>query len=140
MVDPEVADLIGTNTPYYVDKFNHMKLQGKLTSWNWAAFFFGPIWMIYRKMYLYGGIGAGVAFVLPSLGNVGAVLSLAGYIALGVLGNHLYMNHLEGVVTQARMMAQPQKNQLLLQKKDVNTAAAILTAVGCGLLSALLGI
>ena len=37
---------------YYVKAFKRLDETGKNT-WNWAAFFFGPAWMAYRKMYLY---------------------------------------------------------------------------------------
>lgn len=36
----------------YVKAFKRLDETGKHT-WNWAAFFFGELWMAYRKMYLY---------------------------------------------------------------------------------------
>ncbi|GHT92779.1 hypothetical protein FACS1894122_07040 [Alphaproteobacteria bacterium] len=36
---------------YYMEEFHKID-EGKLTSWNWSAFFFGPAWFMYRKMYL----------------------------------------------------------------------------------------
>lgn len=47
-------DAIGdTNVNYYVDKFEDFDQQGPglKISWNWAAFFGGGAWALYRKMY-----------------------------------------------------------------------------------------
>ena len=38
---------------YYEKAFDRLEKTGKHT-WNWAAFFGGITWMLYRKMYLYG--------------------------------------------------------------------------------------
>ena len=43
------------NEQYYIDAFEKLDAVGKNT-WNWAAFFFGPSWMAYRKMYAYSFI------------------------------------------------------------------------------------
>lgn len=38
------------NSAYYQDVFHKIN-EGKVFTWNWAAFFFGYIWFAYRKMY-----------------------------------------------------------------------------------------
>ena len=35
---------------YYIKQFD--KIDRKELSWNWAAFFFGPLWLMYRKSYV----------------------------------------------------------------------------------------
>lgn len=50
----------------YIGK-NYNKITGK--SFNWSAFFFGSLYVLYRKMYLYG-------FILMIFTNVIAIFSL----------------------------------------------------------------
>ncbi|WP_457638579.1 DUF2628 domain-containing protein, partial [Persephonella sp.] len=45
---------IGKNADYHIEKFKKFEETGGALSWNWAAFFLGIVWMLYRKMYLYG--------------------------------------------------------------------------------------
>ena len=40
----------------YIPKFYKLEKKGKKVSWNWAAFFFGPYWFFYRKLYAVGSI------------------------------------------------------------------------------------
>jgi Protein of unknown function (DUF2628) len=37
---------------YYIPTFQTQKLAKRRIGWNWPAFFFGPIWFAYRKLYL----------------------------------------------------------------------------------------
>mgnify|MGYP001068156792 CR=1 FL=1 len=46
------------NEEYYIKSFQQMD-EGKKFFWNWAAFFLGPIWCAYRKMY-----STAIAFIL----------------------------------------------------------------------------
>lgn len=46
----DVACVVRTNTHRFIPKF----LQNKKISWNWGAFFFGPYYLFYRKMYKQG--------------------------------------------------------------------------------------
>ena len=41
-----------------------MKGQGRIASWNWAAFFFSPFWFFYRKLYKAGAIFLTISVVL----------------------------------------------------------------------------
>ncbi len=41
-----------TTKNYYLQAFHKIETQDKNT-WNWAAFFLGQTWMLFRKMYLY---------------------------------------------------------------------------------------
>ncbi len=51
----EVNLFIQRNQKFYEEKFKKMNDTGKSASWNWAAFFLGIYWMIYRKMYFKAG-------------------------------------------------------------------------------------
>lgn len=48
----DVAGVIKTNIPKFIDKFK----SGKKFSWNWAGFIFGPYYLFFRKMYKEGSI------------------------------------------------------------------------------------
>lgn len=46
----DIVTTVKTNTNRFVDKFR----KNKKLSWNWGAFFFGPLYLFYRKMYKEG--------------------------------------------------------------------------------------
>ncbi|MGN1122700.1 MAG: RING finger protein [Eubacterium sp.] len=48
----DIAAVIRTNARRFIEKFK----SGKRTSWNWGAFFFGPFYLFFRKMYKEGVI------------------------------------------------------------------------------------
>jgi len=51
----ELAAVVGNNAPYYMDRFRRTN-QNKTCGWNWAACLLGPLWMLYRKQYVAGGL------------------------------------------------------------------------------------
>jgi hypothetical protein len=138
-IDPILQRLIGTKAEYYLPKFQVMKSQNKITSWNWPAFLVTPYWMIYRKMYGYGFAALGAAFLIALFDSYFLfLLSLAGYIVLGIFANNIYMKHLEGIAEQARFMTEPYKSQFIVKNSGVNTAATVLTLLGYALLIGIL--
>ncbi len=61
----EYGKLVQKNIHKYIPKFMMLeKTNGKI-SINWAAFFFGPFWLFYRKMYKYGAVALLILSVLP---------------------------------------------------------------------------
>ncbi len=52
----DVAAIVGNGADYYIPRFRQISGKGKNTHWNWAAFFFGPLWLLYRKMYSAGAL------------------------------------------------------------------------------------
>ena len=50
---------VQTKLDYFIPKFVEFEARGKKVSWNWAAFFFAPYWLAYRKM-----LGFGIFIVL----------------------------------------------------------------------------
>lgn len=140
-VAPEIRQLVGDKAAYYIPRFQQMKRQGKQTSWNWAAFLVAPYWMIYRKMYAYGGAVLGAGFLLSLLGTgFATLLSLAGYIALGIFGNGIYLKFLEGKADRARTMSQPMRADFLAQNSGTNLTATVLTVIGYLLFSVIIAI
>lgn len=46
----DVSQVIGSNVRYYLPRF----ASKKGLNWNWGAFFFGPLYYFFRKMYMQG--------------------------------------------------------------------------------------
>lgn len=46
----DASQVIGSNVKYYLPRF----IKGKGLNWNWGAFFFGPLYYFFRKMYMQG--------------------------------------------------------------------------------------
>lgn len=46
----DASQVIGTNVRYYLPRF----IKKKGLNWNWGAFFFGPLYYFFRKMYMQG--------------------------------------------------------------------------------------
>ena len=124
--------LIGEKTEYYLPRFEKMETLNSFTSWNWCAFLFGPLWMLYRKMYAYGI----VLFVLNELlGFVAGGLSLLVSIGIGIVGNYLYMKDINNRTDKALDM-QPEEREAFIQKNSgtswipVIVIAAVSVALG----------
>lgn len=48
----KLETIVGSNSNYYVPIFRDMQSTGKRLRWNWAGFFFGNLWFLYRKIWL----------------------------------------------------------------------------------------
>ena len=51
----DLAAVVGSRQEYYLSRFRRIA-SGSSGGWNWSAFLLGPYWMLYRKMYLSGGL------------------------------------------------------------------------------------
>ncbi len=130
-IDSDVVALIGTKQEYYIPKFQEMKSQNKKNTWNWVAFFFLPYWFMYRKMYGYGFASLGVAFFITLLNApILSLLSLGGYITMGIFANYIYMQWLEKQASQVKTMNEPFRSQHIMKNGGVSSTALILTIVG----------
>jgi hypothetical protein len=104
---------------YYLSVMSSLS-SGKKFRWNWGAFVGGPLWLAYRKMYLYSSIC--LTLIIPSLIMITASSNNAGLstkleqdvihamsaasitlvlflqllfsIFLGFFGNNLYYRHI----------------------------------------------
>ena len=138
-VDADVQQLVGTKTEYYISKFQMMKSQGKSSSWNWAAFWATPYWMMYRKMYGYAAAVLATDIIISLIGSTFLLLlAFGGYITFGILGNSIYMKYLEGKANQAKAMNEPYKSQFIASNGGVNTTATVLAIIGRALLVGIL--
>ena len=48
----DVASVIAVNSVKFIPKFR----RNKMLNWNWSAFFFGPYYLFFRKMYVQGAV------------------------------------------------------------------------------------
>lgn len=61
----EYGRVVKKNIHKYIPRFIITDKTGRKVSWNWAAFLFGPVWLLYRKMYKYGIIALLLTTILP---------------------------------------------------------------------------
>ncbi len=52
----DLAATVHVNAAYYLPRFRQMAQSGSKLSWNWAAFVFAPLWLLYRKHYAAGAV------------------------------------------------------------------------------------
>lgn len=138
-IDNDVVTMIGPKQEYYIPKFQQMKSQNGKTSWNWAAFFFAPYWFMYRKMYGYGFAALGVTLLVNLINMpIIALLSLGGYITVGLFADHIYMQWIEKKTNELKTMNEPFRTQFIQKNSGVNSAALVLTIVGWAVLIGLI--
>lgn len=54
----DVSQVVGVNLKYYLPRF----ITNKKLNWNWGAFFFGPLYYFFRKMYMQGFLFLALSF------------------------------------------------------------------------------
>ena len=122
--DPQRSDLyeaiIGTErTDYYLKRFASFDEQGGgfYPSWNWAAFFFSAIWVLYRKLYglfwlLLLIFFLGLSAIDRSFEILGIVVYVACLIGLGAYANAFYYRRTKEIIAEAHA-EQPDPQKLL---------------------------
>lgn len=65
----DVAKMVGVNQAYYMPTFKKFEESGSELKWNWAAFFFGPYWLLFRKCNLIGGLTFCVTLLLSAVSS-----------------------------------------------------------------------
>ena len=130
--------MVQTNQQYYMPKFQEMKQQNKMISWNWCAFLFGAGWMFYRKMYVIGAAMMLFNLIAGFLGSLGSILIIGGWVASGLLGNWAYMFHLEKVLEKTANTPEQEKHRNLF--RGSSWLAAIGIPIAFAVLFAILGL
>lgn len=106
--------------------------------WNWAAFFLGVFWFIYRKMYLYAaaylGIGIVLTVVQARLGiseGFSNVISIVLGVGAGMLANNLYKTHVDKNIAETLSIVKGDEIIPVLKAKGgTNLIASLICAVG----------
>jgi membrane associated rhomboid family serine protease len=77
---------------YYLNRLNDIHEGNRVFSFNWAAAIFGPIWFVYRKMYLCAFTFIFGSALLSGIGFNSVILSIFGYECMEALGENHYGN------------------------------------------------
>jgi hypothetical protein len=98
---------------YYPRVFMDLAV-GRVASWNWAGFFLGWYWLLFRKLYLAAlaafGLGVTAALILvlwlgePSFGDRLLFHVISGLL-IAVFGNALYFRRFKQVLARERPRA-----------------------------------
>lgn len=107
----EIRAFVGDTAHYYTYAFSKFSLSGVekfCPTWNWSAFGFTFIWMLYRKMYVQSFITF-VVFCIPGL-------NIFLHIFVGVVGNYLYYRHVKVKILEIRGVQSSQNVYPVLQE------------------------
>lgn len=119
---------------YYKAKFDLMPPKQARAGFNIAAFFFGVLWMFYRKMYAYGFMAIGIMFVV---GVIEELLSLSGItssivfaVIFGVWGDSIYKHYVEQKIELiAENSYSSHLNEQLQEEGGTNIWAALILLI-----------
>ena len=111
----EITLFIQNNENFYKRKFKKMDDTGKSVSWNWAAFFMGIYWMVYRKMYFKAGAFLLLSMVASYTPYIGNILNLCVLFGIAVYANALYKDHVENSIKKVSILF-PEKKEEALEK------------------------
>ena len=133
--DKQLRLFVGGNASFYMKKWDHFLFPHKYAGWNWAAFFLGPVWFAYRKMYSHFFIIYGMYTLVSavSLTNnlifalVGIMSVFIPYI-IGSTANKLYYNHARRQIKQKRQGGTSLSAALLVLVLEVAIAVIYLYA------------
>jgi len=95
ITDEEFSAFIGVNALKYIPKFKKFNIQGVdnfKATWNWAAFFFTPLWCLYRKLYLWALLSFIAVLILPLITN----------IVVGIAANFQYYTHAKKKISEVK--------------------------------------
>lgn len=121
----EVNLFIQRNQEFYEEKFKKMNKTGKSESWNWAAFFLGIYWMVYRKMYFKAGAFFILSLVASSTPYIGGILNFAVLVGIGIYANALYMDHIDGNIEKVKTLFSDNKEVIIKKIGGTNLPLAL---------------
>ena len=121
----DIQFFVQDNDEYYIKKIRTMKLNRQTSSWNWVAFFFPMYWAVYRKMYPLGAGLLGVSLITRFIPFVGGLISLGVSIYMGIMGNHLYTQHMEKTFLEANTLGLTGNDRMTFLNKRGGTNGTI---------------
>jgi Protein of unknown function (DUF2628) len=133
VTESHLQTFVGDNYEFYRAKWQKSAdNNNNPMSWNWAAFFLGVVWLIYRKMYNYALIFVGlialdmlIEWFYPLPVFMGNVVNLMIALAFGFYGNKLYQMHVHQKTGEIVSMTPPDRiDSELKAQGGVNAAAA----------------
>lgn len=121
----EVSLFIQKNQKFYEEKFKKIYETGKSRSWNWAAFFMGIYWMIYRKMYFKAGAFFILSLVASSTPYIGVILNFAVLVGIAIYANALYLDHINGNIEKTNTLFPDNKDVIIKRIGGTNLPLAL---------------
>ncbi len=117
----QLRTFVGPRADYYLKRWQRLEAS-KAPGFNWAAFFFGPYWLLYRRMFrtfwislaVIGGIT--VLLVLATKGDppriLDAFIAIATTIFFGRFGTYLYYLHTRRKIALLSLAGEPDSQRL----------------------------
>lgn len=108
----DTYELQTTETIYYLNLFDRNYIPNKpigfFVKWHWFAFFLGPIWFAYRKMYL-------LSFLLLILGLALDFFNLGLFCMplYGLSANGCYLRHIIKCIQQNKTSSKGQNSTIV---------------------------
>ena len=121
----ELNLFIQKNEKFYEEKFRKMEETGKSISRNWAAFFMGIYWMVYRKMYFKAGAFFVLSLVASSTPYIGHILNFAVLVGIAIYANALYLDHVQVGIKKAKELFPHEKDEIIKKIGGTNLTIAI---------------
>jgi hypothetical protein len=140
--EPELRAFIGPNADYYLRTWKPaLTGEGSVGGFNWAALIFGPVWLLYRRMYWHGLAvyailiaGAAIDASMPpdpirneSKPVIGTLLA-AGVGLVGALwGNAWYLGYARRALVhhRGRELARPKRLAAMTRAGGTNVGGAL---------------
>jgi len=140
---------IGTNSEYYLPRFEELDRGGSRIGWNWPAFFVTSPWFLYRKMWLPGVLNLVYPFALSFVCGIAAAVlvgpikehpAIFGFAFLALLAapwfllpmyaNALYWRHIGKLIERMpRAVAQDPARRAVRLEREGGTGGGGVIAV-----------
>ena len=78
---------VGVGDDYYLKKFKQFDRGDSVAGWNWAALIFGPLWLLYRKMYSF--------YLLYLIFLFIPYTTFPLFFLMPIFGNFIYYSHVK---------------------------------------------
>lgn len=119
---------IGKESEYYINWLDHKGIKGY--SWSWFIFLFAPLWLAYRKMWLFLSLYLSIHVITLAMtwGNEARITGISHIIFMlffAIHGNNLYMSHVQNKIQQNK----GKSNEELKKMGGTSFFATILTAI-----------
>jgi hypothetical protein len=120
---------IQQNSDYFAEKFKNFE-EGKTVSWNWWAFFLPGIYLLYRKVYLWGFlviVGRLLTMRLPFDGIFWGII-------VGMFANYLLYKRYKNLINAAkkRELSESETVEFMKREGGVNKFFAVLAIIAAG--------
>ncbi|WP_185806843.1 DUF2628 domain-containing protein [Bacillus salinus] len=120
----ELLPFVGKRQEFYSKKWAQFKNQKNNLSWNWAAFLLGFVWLVYRKMYLYGYLALAIIitvdiiYILILKEAMSSSVFAGTFIIFGLSGNQFYLDFVKKQVNKIKQADLGESERIKKMKKQ----------------------